>query len=123
MKKFTQMAVLLDIYGGLLTDKQQDVMDQYYNYDLSLQEIADNAGITKQGVHDLVRRAENTLVKTDEKLGFKNRLIEIQQGLERTQLLLENLSQEQEDLQKRFSSELNACQEEIEKLISICLGG
>ena len=40
MEKFQEMAVLLDIYGKLLTDKQRDVMDQYYNYDLSSQEIA-----------------------------------------------------------------------------------
>ena len=40
LDKFQEMALLLDTYGELLTDKQRDVMDQYYNYDLSLQEIA-----------------------------------------------------------------------------------
>ncbi|MDD2503398.1 MAG: sigma factor-like helix-turn-helix DNA-binding protein [Clostridia bacterium] len=114
MNKFTQMAVLLDIYGGLLTDKQQDVMDQYYNYDLSLQEIAENAGITKQGVHDLIRRAEHTLVKTDEKLGFINRLMNIQEGLEKVQQMLES---------ENTSSKLAACQEKIESLINTCMGG
>lgn len=114
MDKFTQMAVLLDIYGGLLTDKQQDVMDQYYNYDLSLQEIAENAGITKQGVHDLIRRAEHSLLKTDEKLGFQNRLTSIQQGLEKVQQMLES---------ENTSSELAACREEIEKIINTCMGG
>ena len=57
MEKFEEMALLLDIYGGLLTQKQKDVMDQYYNYDLSLQEIAENIDISKQGVHDMIKRA------------------------------------------------------------------
>ncbi|NLB42772.1 MAG: hypothetical protein GX815_11065 [Clostridiales bacterium] len=98
MDKFTHMAVLLDVYGGLLTDKQQDVMEQYYSYDLSLQEIAENAGITKQGVHDLIRRAEHTLIKTDEKLGFISRLTNIQQGLGKLQLMLDSISRQQETL-------------------------
>ena len=134
MDKFTHMAVLLDVYGGLLTDKQKDVMEQYYSYDLSLQEIAENAGITKQGVHDLIRRAEQTLKKTDEKLGFLNRLTNIQEGLEKVQQKLDTISKQQVALQdsltqqqqtemEDMSSELVACQEEIENIINTCLGG
>ena len=65
MEKFEKMALLLDVYGELLTPKQRNVMDQYYNYDLSLQEIAENIGISKQGVYDLIKRAENLLLKTE----------------------------------------------------------
>lgn len=115
MDKFTQMAVLLDIYGGLLTDKQKDVMEQYYSYDLSLQEIAENAGITKQGVHDLIRRAEHTLIKTDEKLGFINRLTNIQVGLEKVEQRLES--------EESKSAEVVACREEIVNIINTFLGG
>jgi predicted DNA-binding protein YlxM (UPF0122 family) len=133
MDKFTHMAVLLDVYGGLLTDKQQDVMEQYYSYDLSLQEIAENAGITKQGVHDLIRRAEHTLIKTDEKLGFLNRLVNIQQGLEKVQQMMVNIIQQQKTVQDSFTqqqaetegtcTELINCREEIENIINTCLGG
>ncbi len=134
MDKFTHMAVLLDVYGGLLTDKQKDVMEQYYSYDLSLQEIAENAGITKQGVHDLIRRAEQTLIKTDEKLGFLNRLTNIQEGLEKVQQKLDTISKQQKSMRdsltqqqqtemEDMSSEVVACQEEIENIINTCLGG
>ena len=75
MEKFEKMALLLDMYGELLTQKQRNVMDQYYNFDLSLQEIAENVGISKQGVHDLIRRAENLLLRTENKLGFLKRFL------------------------------------------------
>ncbi|MGI6571226.1 MAG: YlxM family DNA-binding protein [Caldicoprobacterales bacterium] len=122
MDKFQEMALLLDTYGELLTDKQRDVMDQYYNYDLSLQEIAENAGISKQGVHDLIRRAEQTLVKADKKLGFQNRLSRLQNGLETVRYILEDLSRELHASESQ-ASKLDVCREEVEKLINTCLGG
>ena len=112
MNKFEEMALLLDIYGELLTDKQKDVMDQYYNYNLSLQEIADNEGISKQGVHDLIRRSEHTVQTTDEKLGFRDRISDIRAGLEK-------VSRELDDL----TAALDACRQEIARLKSSCMGG
>lgn len=131
MEKFEQMAVLLDIYGELLTQKQKNVMDEYYNYDLSLQEIAENVGISKQGVHDLMKRAEHSLLKADEKLKFLNRLSRIQSGLEGVKSMLEDLFREaskdvctdQKHTPINRPSKLDACREEIEKLINTCLGG
>jgi predicted DNA-binding protein YlxM (UPF0122 family) len=125
MEKFQEMALLLDIYGSLLTDKQREVMDQYYNYDLSLQEIADNEGISKQGVHDLIRRSENILVKTDEKLGFKNRLSDIQAGLDRISEKLNEISESltTNSLSKANEGTLDLCRIEIERLKNTCMGG
>ncbi|HZJ83003.1 MAG TPA: sigma factor-like helix-turn-helix DNA-binding protein [Clostridia bacterium] len=70
MEKFAQMGMLLQIYGGLLTDRQKDVMDLYYNYDLSLSEIAEQFGISRQGVYDLIKRAEQILLNADKNIGF-----------------------------------------------------
>ena len=123
MDKFMEMAVLLDIYGELLTEKQKDVMDQYYNYDLSLQEIAENAGISKQGVHDLVKRAEGSLLHADEKLGFKNRLEKIQAGLENLKQQVEERSREKSQSPADMSALLTACREEIDNIINTCTGG
>ena len=123
MDKFEEMALLLDIYGELLTEKQRDVMDQYYNYDLSLQEIAENEGISKQGVHDLIRRAEHSLLKADEKLGFRKRLSGIRSGLENISNMLEDISGGHEQLTDGQASKLKACREEIDRLINTCLGG
>lgn len=69
MAKDLKFAILLDIYGGVLTEKQLDMMELYYNEDLSLSEIAESAGISRQGVHDAIKRAEETLLELDGKIG------------------------------------------------------
>ena len=56
-----EMSLLFDFYGETLTEKQRDVMEQYYNDDLSLAEIAANFGISRQGVLDSLSRAETAL--------------------------------------------------------------
>ncbi len=70
MGKDLNYAMLLDCYGDLLTDKQKDIMQLYYYEDLSLSEIAENENITRQGVHDAIKRAEQYLTEFEEKLGF-----------------------------------------------------
>ena len=74
MSKDIKISVLLDFYGGLLTEKQYEAVDLYYNEDLSLAEIAEHVGITRQGVRDAIKRGEETLLEMEEKLGFAERL-------------------------------------------------
>lgn len=61
---------MLEVYGGMLTSRQKDVMELYYNYDLSLAEIAEQYNISRQGVHDLIKRGEQTLLNTDKRIGI-----------------------------------------------------
>lgn len=68
--KALHMALLFDFFGELLTEKQREYFDLYYNEDLSLSEIAENEGISRQGVRDLIVRAENILSDTEEKTGI-----------------------------------------------------
>lgn len=63
MAKNLEIALLFDFYGEMLTDKQRDVVELYYNDDLSLSEIAENEGITRQGVRDSIKRAETQLTR------------------------------------------------------------
>lgn len=70
MYKDFKNSILLDYYGGLLTEKQSDMLNLYYNQDLSLSEIAENEGISRQGVYDAVKRAEEQLAFFEEKLGY-----------------------------------------------------
>ena len=63
----------LDFYGKLLTDKMREIMEYYYFDDLSLAEIAEDVGISRQAVHDTVRRAGNLLEEYEEKLGLISR--------------------------------------------------
>ncbi len=68
IEKNLHMGVLLDIYGGLLTKRQFEIMDLYFNEDLSLSEIAKFYGITRQGVHDTIKHSEETLLGYDKTL-------------------------------------------------------
>ena len=65
-----EMSLLFDFYGETLTEKQRELFDLYYNEDLSLAEIAEHAGITRQGVRDSVKRAEHALHAMEQKLGL-----------------------------------------------------
>ena len=70
MAKNLDVINLFDIYGEMLTQKQQDFICYYYNDDLSLAEIAENEGITRQGVRDQIKRAEAQLLALEEKCGY-----------------------------------------------------
>lgn len=83
MAKNLEISFLLDFYGDVLTEKQRDVMEQYYNDDLSLAEIADNFGITRQGVRDAIKRGEAIILDLEEKVGFAARYRAVQQGVSR----------------------------------------
>ncbi len=75
-------SMLLDFYGELLTEKQRECYDLHYNEDLSLAEIAEQSGISRQGVWDNIRRAEAALRETEEKTGLIRRFLQIREGLE-----------------------------------------
>ena len=76
------MTLLFDYYGTLLTQKQQELFDQYYNQDLSLAEIAENEGISRQGVHDAIARAEALLLEFEQKTGCMARGRRVTQALQ-----------------------------------------
>ncbi len=77
MAKSMQIAVLFDYYGDILPEKQREIVEQYYNQDFSLSEIAQNEGITRQGVRDSVKRAESQMVDMEQRLGLAARLTEM----------------------------------------------
>ena len=81
MEKNVEITLLYDIYGNLLTKKQAEAIELYYNDDLSLAEIADNSGISRQGVRDNIKRAEAILYDVEEKLGIAKRFLKIQNKL------------------------------------------
>ena len=88
MAKDMKVAYLLDFYGDLLTEKQRDSLDFYYNEDLSLGEIGANLGISRQGVRDNIKRAEAVLFEMEEKLGLAEKFSRIKTSLDsiRTQV-------------------------------------
>ena len=81
MEKNMELSLLLDFYGELLSEKVRKATELYYNDDLSLSEVAEDMGITRQGVRDLIKRAEGNLYGYEQKLGLYKRFLEMQKGL------------------------------------------
>lgn len=91
MAKNLELSYLLDFYGDVLTEKQRDVMEQYYNDDLSLAEIAENFGITRQGVRDSIKRGESILLDLEDKVGFAARHQSMQKKMAELEALVRDI--------------------------------
>ena len=82
MDKKIEVSILCQIYGKLLTEKQYNFIDDYYNNDLSLSEIADNYGITRQAARDNIKKGENKLFEYEEKLGIMKTTLKNEKTIE-----------------------------------------
>ena len=91
MAKDLSISYLLDFYGQMLTDKQREVTEFYYNDDLSLAEIADHCHITRQGVRDAIKRGEAVMQELEEKVGFAARYRTVQEGVARLEELARDI--------------------------------
>ena len=77
-EKNLKIGYLLDFYGDILPDRKREVLDYYYNDDLSLAEIAEEIGISRQGVRDIIKKAEEQLLFYEEKLGLAKKFADAQ---------------------------------------------
>ena len=87
-EKDLKIAFLLDFYGDVLSERKRIVLDYYYNDDCSLAEIAEEIGISRQGVRELIKKAEEELRFYEERLGLCHRFREAQQSAEELLALL-----------------------------------
>lgn len=97
---------LLDIYGALLTERQRDVLDLYYNDDLSLSEISENLGITRQGVRDAIKKGGDTLLDLERRLSLFKKGKAVKAEAEKILLLTDNA--EIADCAKRITEEIDS---------------
>lgn len=81
MEKNVEISLLLSFYKNMLTERQADTVDLYYNEDLSLAEVGTELGISRQGVRDNLKRAEAVLYDVESRLGLAARFLEIKSGL------------------------------------------
>ena len=89
MEERINASVLLSFYGPLLTPKQQQSLRLHYEEDLSLSEIAEMSGVSRQGVYDAIHRGEEQLVELERRLGLRARWVRICEGLRRSREALE----------------------------------
>lgn len=97
MDKILEQALLYDFYGELLTAHQKEIYEQFVLEDLSLSEIAESEGISRQGVHDLVRRCQKALEGYEEKLHLVERFVAVKDQVTQIDRMLEAWEQEKEN--------------------------
>jgi predicted DNA-binding protein YlxM (UPF0122 family) len=112
MDKKVKISILCDLYGKLLTPKQLEFLNDYYNNDLSLSEIAENNEITRQAVRDIIKKGEKKLFEYEEKLLFMKRTLnqekKIEQVLSELTKIQKNSSDKQvETILETIKKELN----------------
>ena len=95
MEKIVKVAQLYDMYGPLLNEKQRDVINCYYNEDLSLQEIADNDGKTKQAISDMINRSVDKLFEFENELSLLKSKTELKAALFDIRELIESSNNEE----------------------------
>ena len=100
MDEKIMVSVLLEFYGQLLSEKQLEIMNYYYNDDLSLREVADMIGITRQGVHNTLKRSEGFLREFEDKLGLYGKWQEMKAELEVIEECLTDIYNENQNSRK-----------------------
>lgn len=104
-----EIALLLDFYGNVLTERQRRTAELYFQEDLTLAEIADMTGITRQGVRDGLKKAEKALFGMEERLGIAGRFLRQKKALEEARTIANSLpeSQEKNHILNRIEAAMN----------------
>ena len=115
MDKKIEISILCQIYGKLLTEKQYNFIDDYYNNDLSLSEIADNYGITRQAARDNIKKGENKLFEYEEKLGIMKMTIRNEKTIEDVLMQINSIQTDYSD--KKIAKILENVKKELKTII------
>lgn len=102
MDEILEQALLYDFYGELLNSHQKEIYEQFILEDLSLSEIAESAGISRQGVHDLVKRCQKTLEGYEARLHLVGRFLSIKKKVHEMESLLDAYEPEKEEQKELF---------------------
>ena len=115
MDKNTEISLLFDFYGQLLSVKQFEAVSLYYNDDLSLSETAEVMGITRQGVRDLVKRSEAELYEYERKLGLYKRFEGVTQYAKSIRTLAESISDAADENVKSVAKDIISLADKLEQ--------
>ena len=115
MEKKVEISILCELYGKLLTKKQLEFMNDYYNNDLSLSEIAENNDITRQAFRDILKKGEKKLFEYEEKLEFMKRMLNQEKKIEKVLSELTKIQKDYSD--KEIASVLENIKKELSCLV------
>lgn len=96
MNEILEQSLLYDFYGELLTDKQREIYEQYILDDLSLKEIADEMQITRQGIHETIKRSLAALYEYEGKLHLVEKFLSIKNNVKEINLLISQMKETEE---------------------------
>lgn len=105
-------SILLDFYGDILSGRQKELMEYYYNYDYSLSEIAEITGLTRQGIRDSIKKGEAKLLDFEEKLSLAKRFSDLMDNIKQISSSLNEISVEAPE----ESAKIGKIQEELNSL-------
>ena len=115
MEKNVKISILCQLYGKLLTEKQYEILNDYYNNDLSLSEIAENSKITRQAVRDILKKGEKKLFEYEEKLNFMKRTLNQEKKISKVLAELTKIQSDYSD--KQIANVLENIKKELHCLI------
>ena len=115
MEEKIKISMLCEFYGTLLTKKQYEFINDYYNNDLSLSEIAENNEITRQAVRDIIKKGEKKLFEYEEKLMFMKRTLNQEKKIEKALSELTKIQKEYSD--KQIANVLEDIKKELNGLV------
>ena len=115
MEKNVKISILCQLYGKLLSEKQLEFIDDYYNNDLSLSEIAENENITRQAVRDIIKKGEKKLFEYEEKLLFMKKTINQEKQIQNILLNLNKIQKDSSD--KKVTNILEEVKKELNCLV------
>lgn len=113
MEKNVKISMLNEIYGKLLTQKQNEILDDYYNQDLSLSEIAENNQITRQAVRDILQKAEKKLNEYEQKLMLLKKEEEKEKKIKK---IVEELTKQKEKSDPKTKNLLETIEKKLKDL-------
>lgn len=115
MEEKVKISILYDLYGKLLTEKQNEFLNDYYNNDLSLSEIAENNNITRQAVRDIIKKGEKKLFEYEEKLLFMKRMLNQEKKIQHILSELAKIKKDSSD--KKVANILETIKKELNCLV------
>ena len=115
IEKNVKISILCDLYGKLLTEKQLELLNDYYNRDLSLSEIAENNNITRQAVRDNIKKGEKKLFEYEEKLLFMKRMLKQEKTIEQVLAELSKIQKDSSD--KKIAHILEVVKKQLNCLV------
>ncbi len=110
MEKNIEISILSQIYKNMLTEKQFEILDEYYNSDFSLSEIAENYNITRQAVRDNIKSGETKLYDLEEKLGLMEKT-------KKQEEIIKNINSKLDNIKTEDTEKINYIKNELKKLL------